>query len=160
MTCQYRKFHCGDKTAMRLSYDHKGISCTTKTAYLYWIGPSSSPSVDNGMLHPNVLVSGDLFTHIIQDYSMDTKVIIRLHQSVSLDLVSHLHHFKRSELDYQASRSRHFAKQRLRNISRDGPNMCCRLGGYWTKPMITFKPAPVTWNQTYHLEFCTCLVHS
>ena len=34
---QYRKSHCGDKTILRLSYLHNGISYTGKTTYLYWI---------------------------------------------------------------------------------------------------------------------------
>ena len=35
---QYRKSHCGDKTILRPSYLHNGISYTGKTASLYWIG--------------------------------------------------------------------------------------------------------------------------
>ena len=34
---QYRKSHCGDKTILRLSYLHNGISYTGKTTSLYWI---------------------------------------------------------------------------------------------------------------------------
>ena len=34
---QYRKSHCGDKTVVRLSYLHTGISYTGKMALLYWI---------------------------------------------------------------------------------------------------------------------------
>ena len=34
---QYRKFHCGDKTILRPSYLHIGISYTDKTTSLYWI---------------------------------------------------------------------------------------------------------------------------
>ena len=34
---QYRKSHCGDKTVVRSSYLHKGISYTGKMASLYWI---------------------------------------------------------------------------------------------------------------------------
>ena len=50
---QYRKSHCGDKTVVRSSYLHKGISYTGKMASLCWDGPhdpiyewcnSSSPS--------------------------------------------------------------------------------------------------------------------
>ena len=36
---QYRKSHCGDKTILRPSYLHNGISYTGKTTSLYWIGP-------------------------------------------------------------------------------------------------------------------------
>ena len=35
---QYRKSPCGDKTILRPSYLQHGISCTGKTASLYWIG--------------------------------------------------------------------------------------------------------------------------
>ena len=35
---QYRKSHCGDKTILRPSYLHNGISYTSKTTFLYWIG--------------------------------------------------------------------------------------------------------------------------
>ena len=35
---QYGKSHCGDKTVVRSSYLHNGISYTGKTTYLYWIG--------------------------------------------------------------------------------------------------------------------------
>ena len=34
---QYRKSHCGDKTVVRSSYLHNGISFTGKMSYLYWI---------------------------------------------------------------------------------------------------------------------------
>ena len=34
----YRKSHCADKTILRPSYLHNGISYTGKTASLYWIG--------------------------------------------------------------------------------------------------------------------------
>ena len=34
---QYRKFHCGDKTILRPSYLHNGISHTDKMTSLYWI---------------------------------------------------------------------------------------------------------------------------
>ena len=35
---QYRKTHCGDKTVVRSSYLHNGISYTGKMSSLYWIG--------------------------------------------------------------------------------------------------------------------------
>ena len=35
---QYRKSYCGDKTILRPSYLHNGISYTGKTTSLYWIG--------------------------------------------------------------------------------------------------------------------------
>ena len=35
---QYRKSHCGEKTIVRSSYLHNGISYTGRMASLYWIG--------------------------------------------------------------------------------------------------------------------------
>ena len=37
LSYQYRKSHCGDKTILRPSYLHNGISYTGKTTSLYWI---------------------------------------------------------------------------------------------------------------------------
>ena len=34
---QYKKSHCGDKTVVRSSYLHNGISYTSKMTSLYWI---------------------------------------------------------------------------------------------------------------------------
>ena len=36
-SCQYGKSHCGDKTVVRSSYLHNGISYTGKMTSLYWI---------------------------------------------------------------------------------------------------------------------------
>ena len=38
LSYQYRKSHCGDKTVVRSSYLHNGISYTGKMSSLYWIG--------------------------------------------------------------------------------------------------------------------------
>ena len=35
---RYRKYHCGDKTILRPSYLHNGISYTGKMTSLYWNG--------------------------------------------------------------------------------------------------------------------------
>ena len=37
LSYQYRKSHCGDKTVVRSSYLHNGISYTGKMVSLYWI---------------------------------------------------------------------------------------------------------------------------
>ena len=37
LSYQYRKSHCGDKTVVRSSYLHNGISYTGKMTSLYWI---------------------------------------------------------------------------------------------------------------------------
>ena len=39
---QYRKSHCGDKTILRPSYLHNGISYTGKMTSLYWIRAQAS----------------------------------------------------------------------------------------------------------------------
>ena len=39
---QHRKSHCGDKTVVRSSYLHNGISYTRKMACLYWISPQNT----------------------------------------------------------------------------------------------------------------------
>ena len=45
---QYRKSHCGDKTILRPSYLHNGISYTGKTTSLFWIGALDVYFGDNG----------------------------------------------------------------------------------------------------------------
>ena len=37
LSCQYRKSHCGEKTVVRSSYLHNGISYIGKITSLYWI---------------------------------------------------------------------------------------------------------------------------
>ena len=43
---QYRKSHCGDKTVVRSSYLHNGISYTGKMSSLYWIRALTSGAND------------------------------------------------------------------------------------------------------------------
>ena len=52
---QYRKSHCGDKTILRSSYLHNGISYTGKMISLYWIRAQGSvteelPATGYGLL--------------------------------------------------------------------------------------------------------------
>ena len=42
---QYRKSHCGDKTILRPSYLHNGISYTGKMTSLYWIRALNAGSI-------------------------------------------------------------------------------------------------------------------
>ena len=42
LSYQYRKSHCGDKTVVRSSYLHNGISYTGKMSSLYWFRPLGS----------------------------------------------------------------------------------------------------------------------
>ena len=44
---QYRKSHCGDKTVVRSSYLHNGISYTDKMTSLYWIRALNERRVDS-----------------------------------------------------------------------------------------------------------------
>ena len=55
MSYQYRKSHWGDKTVVRSSYLHNGISYTGKMSSLYWIGTLEAewriyPSVNNASI--------------------------------------------------------------------------------------------------------------
>ena len=45
LSYQYKKYHCGDKTILRLSYLHIRISYTGKTTTLYWIGVQTSNTI-------------------------------------------------------------------------------------------------------------------
>ena len=51
---QYRKSHCGDKTVVRSSYPHNGISYTGKMTSLYWIRSLVVISMDDEMWHVGV----------------------------------------------------------------------------------------------------------
>ena len=56
---QYRKSHCGDKTVIRSSYLHNGISYAGKTTSLYWIGSLLLPhSQHHGCWWPGNIMSG------------------------------------------------------------------------------------------------------
>ena len=48
-SCQYRKSHCGDKTILRPSYLHNGISYTGEMTSLYWI--KAQVSMKSGLLN-------------------------------------------------------------------------------------------------------------
>ena len=59
---QYRKSHCGDKTIIRSSYLHNGISYTGKTTSLYWIRAQYFLlNLHKGLWAPNL---STLFPHI------------------------------------------------------------------------------------------------
>ena len=63
---QYRKSHCGDKTILRLSYIHNGISYTGKMTSLYWKMTSyqyrKSHCGDKTILRPSYLHNGISYT--------------------------------------------------------------------------------------------------
>ena len=56
---RYRKSHCGDKTILRPSYLHNGISYTGKTTSLYWIRPlvSSSHNSHTGLSLSEIMIN-------------------------------------------------------------------------------------------------------
>ena len=51
---RYRKSHCGDKTILRPSYLHNGISYTGKTTSLYWVGVQVVTMLGNVVAHFSV----------------------------------------------------------------------------------------------------------
>ena len=78
---QYRKSHCGDKTVVRSSYLHNGISYTGKMSSLYWIGALDTYSqiaavnvyqaINDAMIRlPKLKIKGNmtLFYHSIKIY--------------------------------------------------------------------------------------------
>ena len=82
---QYRKSHCGDKTVVRLSYLHKGISYTGKTS-LYW---TWAPFILHSQYHccscPGNARSQGISTHgtdlILLEYSgLNTRSVNTLRQ--------------------------------------------------------------------------------
>ena len=52
ISCQYRKSHCGDKTILRPSYLHNGISYTGNTTSLYWIRAQYLTELGKVYRHP------------------------------------------------------------------------------------------------------------
>ena len=59
---QYRKSHCGDKTVVRSSYLHNGISYTGKMSSLYWIGALIALRAQMGFASDRYLIDIDLRT--------------------------------------------------------------------------------------------------
>ena len=51
---QFRKSHCGDKTVIRPSYLHNGISYTGKMSSLYWIGAMEVVSISDKMSYGKI----------------------------------------------------------------------------------------------------------
>ena len=54
---QYRKSHYGDKTIVRSSYLHNGISYTGKMTSLYWIRAKRSSYLHNGISYTGKMTS-------------------------------------------------------------------------------------------------------
>ena len=66
---QYRKSHCGDKTVVRSSYLHNGISYTGKMASLYWIRALLMLMLDCRKLNAHVAKS-DLHLFPLRPYRL------------------------------------------------------------------------------------------
>ena len=66
---QYRKSHCGDKTILRPSYLHNGISYTGKRTHLYWMGALVSGVTGKACLQGTVVVCCSWKPWACQSYS-------------------------------------------------------------------------------------------
>ena len=80
---QYRKSHCGDKTILRPSYLHNGISYTGKMASLYWIRALSATLSHKETPHDLALVTTPKVT---------VKVITTLRPNVGREGTTHVCH--------------------------------------------------------------------
>ena len=67
---QYRKSHCGDKTILRPSYLHNGISYTGKITSLYWVSPLLVP-----LAHPITWSMTDLILESMATSPEDAGVL-------------------------------------------------------------------------------------
>ena len=63
---QYRKSHCGDKTILRPSYLHNGISYTGKTTSLYWISTLVEMQAPRLLAHHIIDVTPLLLINIVR----------------------------------------------------------------------------------------------
>ena len=75
---QYRKSHCGDKTILRPSYLHNGISYTGKMAYLYWIRALLLNHLPYACIHTINAPTTLLFTPSIMNLFLSTQAITNL----------------------------------------------------------------------------------
>ena len=91
---QYRKSHCGDKTVVRSSYLHNGISYTGKMSFLYWIGALSVGTQNKTMnerraCNPNEQRT-EAFNSYIQLYTNSQHIkhtVIFIQRSMDLHLI-------------------------------------------------------------------------
>ena len=68
---QYRKSHCGDKTILRPSYLHNGISYTVKMASLYWVGAQDTTVNISVSLHFWHKIIRNKFNLVFHQYAVD-----------------------------------------------------------------------------------------
>ena len=89
---QYRKSHCGDKTVVRSSYLHNGISYTGKMTSLYWIKAQVSSAPRNCS---DCSISAFFFTFFHYHNLFCSNVLTNLKPSSTtmweLTKLSHLH---------------------------------------------------------------------
>ena len=74
---QYRKSHCGDKTILRPSYLHNGISYTGKMTSLYWIGAQIYHNASHRIAYNlNIIYSRNIILPDIMLYDTISKISI------------------------------------------------------------------------------------
>ena len=79
---QYRKSHCGDKTILRLSYLHNGISYTDKMTFLYWIKALATQGtlmdyVKVSLMHPSSQPKVFVLWHLFIGNDLDQNAAIQ-----------------------------------------------------------------------------------
>ena len=75
LSYQYRKSHCGDKTVVRSSYLHNGISYTGKTTSLYWIGAQALSASPADMRPRFDVIMTLLLRHLSTGYASSTAIV-------------------------------------------------------------------------------------
>ena len=89
MSYQYRKSDCADKTILRLSYLHNGISYTCKTTSLYWIGPQKCSDLLPGTYQADSFTSYHLIASLNSTWNVSCiKVLDYLFRTFFLITVS------------------------------------------------------------------------
>ena len=76
---QYRKSHCGDKTVVRSSYLHNGISYTGKMTSLYWIGSLADGGHIAATQLPESMSTQSTDEHVIRRASMSLPIRSWIH---------------------------------------------------------------------------------
>ena len=79
LSYRYRKSHCGDKTVVRSSYLHNGISYTGKMSSLYWIGAQ--------MYHRIKLA---IFFILLHDSHISPRLVLQPVPKIFADYLSHI----------------------------------------------------------------------
>ena len=115
-SCQYRKSHCGDKTILRPSYLHNGISYTDKTTSLYWIraqAPMQHKGICNRHIDPTRSVSGVFSPGVLQINGVHYNDVIMgaiASQITSLTIIYSIVYSDANQRKHQSSASLVFAR--------------------------------------------------